>query len=336
MNSSKIKLYIDLFFCCVFLPLIIALVPVEKWIVKYPSFALTLILFLYAAYFAIRVMNIPQKVMNKRYIQISVFCMVILAVTYFISQFPYPPDIKPIVTAHPNLHEHLREQTVWFMFLVVSGYSLSISLMLELFRQILVKKELEGEKKQAELALYKAQINPHFFFNTMNTLYGLVISKSDKAESVFVKFTSLLKYTYTQIKTDKIAIKSELDYISNYIELQRLRLNRHTIVNYRFEIDDDAMKIPTMLMISFVENAFKYGSSSKRDCSIDISVTLQNGKFLFECSNDIMKQKADSDDSAVGIENTRSRLDLMYPKKYNLSANEEENKYHVSLSIDII
>ena len=209
MNSSKITLYIDLFFCCVFLPLIIALVPVERWIVKYQSFAITLIAFLYTAYFAIRAINIPQRVMKRQYLHLIIFFVVILTITYLISQFPFPPDMKPIIGARPNLPQHLRSQSVWFMFLVVSGYSLSISLMLELFKQSLVKKELEGEKRQAELALHKAQINPHFFFNTMNTLYGLVVSKSDKTESAFVKFTSLLKYTYSHIKTDRIAIKSE-------------------------------------------------------------------------------------------------------------------------------
>ena len=336
MNPSNIKSYIDLFFCLVFLPLIIALVPVEKWMVKYPSFAVTLILFLYAAYFSIRAMNIPQKVMNRKFFQIGVFCTVIICATYLISQFPYPPNFEPIVTTHPNLHEHLRAQTVWFMSLVVSGYSLSISLLLELFRQTLVKKELEGQKKQAELALYKAQINPHFFFNTMNTLYGLVINKSDKAEKAFIRFTSLLKYTYSQIKTDRIAIRSELEYIQNYIELQRLRLNRHTIVNYNVSVDNETLAIPPMLMIAFVENAFKYGTSSKYDFEINISVLLRDGNLLFECSNDIMKYKTSTEDISVGIENTRARLDLIYPQKYNLEVDNADNKFKVSLNINIV
>lgn len=335
MNQSKIKLYIDLFFCCVFLPLIIALVPVEKWIVKYPSFAVTLVLFLYAAYFAIRVMNIPQKVMQRKYVHIVVFCIAITGITYFISQFPYPPDIEPIVTSHPNLHEHLRAQTVWFMFLVVSGYSLSISLLLELFRQIIVKKELAEGKKNAELALYKAQINPHFFFNTMNTLYGLVISKSDKAENAFIRFTSLLKYTYSQTNTDRIAIKSEIDYIQNYIELQRLRLNRHTVVKYDVSIDNETLTIPPMLLISFVENAFKYGTSSKLDCEIRIGIYLSDGTLLFECENEIVRLKKD-DDTHIGIENTRSRLELMYPGRYDLSVTESDTKYRVTLQIEAV
>ena len=278
----------------------------------------------------------PQMILQKKYFKFICCIVALVFVAFLMSKFPYPKYIAPIGDRHPNFHEHLRAQTVWFMFLVVSGYSLSISLLLELFRQILVKKEFEAQKKQAELALYKAQINPHFFFNTMNTLYGLVISKSDKAESAFIKFTDLVKYSYSQIKADRIALRDELDYIMNYIELQRLRLNNHTTVNYHTVIDDDSMLVHPMLMITFVENAFKFGTSSNRDCAIDISVTLKDGILAFQCINDIMTHKDERNNNSIGLKNTRSRLDLIYPGKYNLSVRGENGKYNVQLEIRLI
>mgnify|MGYP000603399381 CR=1 FL=1 len=96
------------------------------------------------------------------------------------------------------------------------------------FRQILSKQEIEAEKNKAELALYKAQINPHFLFNTLNALYGLVLTKSDKTESAFIKFSNILKYMYAQTTSDLISISNEVEYIRQYVDLQSLRLNKHT------------------------------------------------------------------------------------------------------------
>ena len=151
----------------------------------------------------------------------------------------------------------MRAQTVWFFFLVVTGFSLSIELIFELFRQILSKQEIEAEKNKAELALYKAQINPHFLFNTLNALYGLVLTKSDKTESAFIKFSNILKYMYAQTTSDLISISNEVEYIRQYVDLQSLRLNKHTKVVFETEMDDEQIQIPPMILITFVENSFQ-------------------------------------------------------------------------------
>ena len=330
MDSKKIKLYIDLLFCCVFLPLIIALVPVEKWMEKYTSFAVTLILFLYCVYFAIRLTNIPQLVMRRKFTKVAIIVAVMLVAAFLLSQFPYPDDAMPILSNHPRLHEHLRAQTVWFMFLVVSGYGLSTSLMLELFRQILVKKDFEEQKNKAELSLYKAQINPHFMFNTLNTLYGLAISKSDRTEDAFVKFIEILKYTYTQVNLELIPIGNEIKYIHDYIALQQLRLNSHTSVVW----EHDTILIPPMILITFVENAFKYGSSSTRDCKIQINATLKNRHLRFSATNNIMKEKCENEIS-IGLANCRARLGLLYPDIHTLLIEEKEGVYFIRLEIDL-
>lgn len=334
MDSKKIKLYIDLLFCCVFLPLIIALVPVEKWMEKYTSFAVTLILFLYCIYFAIRLANIPQLVMRRKFVKVAIIVAVMLVAAFLLSQFPYPDDAMPILSNHPGLHEHLRAQTVWFMFLVVSGYGLSTSLLLELFRQILVKKDFEEKKNKAELSLYKAQINPHFMFNTLNTLYGLAISKSDRTEDAFIKFIEILKYTYTQVSLELIPIGNEIKYIHDYIALQLLRLNSHTSVVWEYDIDDDTIQIPPMILITFVENAFKYGSSSTRDCKIQIDATLKNKYLRFSVTNNIMKEKCENEIS-IGLANCRARLNMLYPDRHTLLIEEKDNMYCISLDIDL-
>ena len=121
MNIQRIALYIDLLFCLIFLPLIISMVPVEKWLVRYPLFACTLFLSLYVVYFAIRKMNIPRKAMQRKYVQIGVFVVVIIGAAYLLSQFPYPPGYEIQNTSCPNMRRILRRQTVCFMFLVVGS-----------------------------------------------------------------------------------------------------------------------------------------------------------------------------------------------------------------------
>ena len=225
-------------------------------------------------------------------------------------------------------------QTVWFFFLVVTGFSLSIELIFELFRQILSKQEIEAEKNRAELALYKAQINPHFLFNTLNALYGLVLTKSDKTESAFIKFSNILKYMYAQTTMETISINNEVEYIRQYVDLQSLRLNKHTQVVFETQIDDEHAKIPPMILITFVENTFKYGVSSDVDCLILIRITVKKGELLFETENTVMKENH-ANPHAIGIENCRKRLELLYPNRFTLIMKEENRQFKIRLSIQL-
>ena len=225
----------------------------------------------------------------------------------------------------------MRAQTVWFFFLVVTGFSLSIELIFELFRQILSKQEIEAEKNKAELALYKAQI---FLFNTLNALYGLVLTKSDKTESDFIKFSNILKYMYAQTTSDLISISNEVEYIRQYVDLQSLRLNKHTQVVFETQIDDEHAKIPPMILITFVENSFKYGVSSDTDCTIFIRIIVKEGQLIFETENMIMKENHQNP-HAIGIDNCRKRLELLYPNRFVLLTKEENGYFKTYLNIQL-
>ena len=194
MKRTNIPIYIDLLFCLVIMPPIIMLVPVDRWIVHHTVFMLTLIVYLYGLYFVYRKARLPRLFMQRKFGHILLLMGILVVITLLLTQFPYPPEPNKLDPLIHKARQHLRSQTVWFFFLVVTGFSLSIELIFELFRQILSKQEIEAEKNRAELALYKAQINPHFLFNTLNALYGLVLTKSDKTESAFIKFSNILKY----------------------------------------------------------------------------------------------------------------------------------------------
>lgn len=332
MRQTRISTYIDLLFCLVILPLIIMLVPVEKWIIHHTYFMLTLIVYLYALYFTYRKANIPSLFLRHKFGQVFFLIAALLIITWGLSQIPIPKDKSSTSSLDLGIRQHMRTQTVWFFFLIVTGFSLAIELTFELFRQILSKQEIEAEKNKAELALYKAQINPHFLFNTLNALYGLVLTKSDKTESAFIQFSNILKYMYAQTTSETIPVCNEIDYIRQYVDLQALRLNKHTHISFETQTDDDQAPIPPMILITFVENAFKYGTSSDIDCTVLIRIIVKNGQLLFETENTVMKEKKEKT-PAIGIENCRKRLELLYPDRFNLTTVQENRQYKIRLTI---
>lgn len=332
MRQTRISTYIDLLFCLVILPLIIMLVPVEKWIIHHTYFMLTLIVYLYALYFTYRKANIPSLFLRHKFGQVFFLIAALLIITWGLSQIPILKDKFSTSSLDLGIRQHMRTQTVWFFFLIVTGFSLAIELTFELFRQILSKQEIEAEKNKAELALYKAQINPHFLFNTLNALYGLVLTKSDKTESAFIQFSNILKYMYAQTTSETIPVCNEIDYIRQYVDLQALRLNKHTHISFETQTDDDQAPIPPMILITFVENAFKYGTSSDIDCTVLIRIIVKNGQLLFETENTVMKEKKEKT-PAIGIENCRKRLELLYPDRFNLTTVQENRQYKIRLTI---
>ena len=271
MKNNHIALYVDLLFCLIIMPLTIMLLPVDRWIVHNTAFLLTLIAYIYIIYFIYRWVCLPKLFMQKKYIRIAGLLITLTATTWLFTYFPVPSDH----TSSPRQMEarmNMRTQTIWFFFLMVTGFSLAIELTFELFRQILAKQEIAAEKNKAELALYKAQINPHFMFNTLNMLYALVLSGSDKTESAFVKFSNILRYMYAQTHSENIPIGQEIEYIRQYTDLQKLRLNHHTRVTLTAQTDNETTPVPSMIFITFVENAFKYGTSADTDCNIQINM----------------------------------------------------------------
>ncbi len=209
----------------------------------------------------------------------------------------------------------------------------------QLNKQISLNKDMALEKKRAELALYKAQINPHFLFNTLNTIYGLIITKSDEAEEAFILFTNLMKYIYTNGTADQIPVDDEVEYIKQYIGLQVLRINKSTEVDFNYtnnERSGAALLIAPMLLITFVENAIKYGVSSHTPSKIDINIMVDKHELRLTTHNPILNDNGNPDKKAgIGIKNCRQRLQLLYPKRHKLSISDNGVEYDIELVIQL-
>lgn len=337
---KNIPLYIDLAFCLVLLPLMIYAFPVERWWGTYPVFFSAFIVWLYVTYFTYKYFVIPRLFHDGRQRAYAIAAIVVsLAVTFLFSAYEIT---SPLYHAHWQQRElypypiwgvRQNQQAVWLHYIVVVIFCFAVGMLNEAYRQRLAREEVEYERNKAELALYKAQINPHFLFNTLNTLYGLLITHSDKTEATLERFINLTKYMYNNANHEFINLTEEVDYISQYLGLQKLRLNEFADVSFTHEVKNGAMPVPPMMLITFVENAFKYGISSNEPCFIHISLTQRAGTLRFDIENSVFEREM-KDSKRMGIENCRRRLSLLYPDRYRLDfGHSREGTYRVRLEL---
>lgn len=198
-------------------------------------------------------------------------------------------------------------------------------------------KQTESEKLSAQIASLKSQINPHFLFNTLNNIYATAIDTSPKAADMVDKLSEIMRYTMKDIQQDFVSLEDEINYINNFIELQKMRLDRSVKLEYYGLDDIPDLQIAPMLLIPFIENAFKHGVNSEHKSRIKIEISMIKTEFQLRIVNNKVKAQTDiSEGSGLGIENTRRRLDLIYPTKHLLVINDTEKEFSVSLHINLL
>lgn len=338
---KNVALYIDMAFCLILLPLMIYAFPVERWWGTYPLFFCSFITWLYITYFLYKYFIVPRLFQKGRQRKFALVAIVFsLAVTFLFSSYDITSPLYHAHQQHRELHPTLmwgvrqNQQAVWLHYIIVTVFCFAVGMLNEAFRQRLAREEVEYERNKAELALYKAQINPHFLFNTLNTLYGLLITHSDKTEMMLERFINLTKYMYNNANHEFIALEEEVDYISQYIDLQKLRLNEYADVCFTYQVADESMPIPPMLLITFVENAFKYGVSSNEPCFIHIRLVQQHDTICFEVENSVFEHNV-KNSKQMGIENCRRRLMLLYPSRYNLDFGHSRDNHTFHLRLEL-
>ncbi|WP_091434269.1 sensor histidine kinase [Flavobacterium degerlachei] len=203
------------------------------------------------------------------------------------------------------------------------------------FQQWKLLKTLESKKTKAELSLLKSQINPHFFFNTLNNLYGLTVEKSDDAPNVVLKLSEMMRYTIYMGKEDLVPLKDEVDYLQNYIELHKIRYQKKVDIQFTYSNISDYQITPLLYIIA-LENAFKHGVEKlTENAYIHIIISTDNGSILFEIENNF--EKPDTKQNAgIGLHNLKQRLQLLYPKKYQLTIENRDSIFKLTLKIETI
>lgn len=202
-----------------------------------------------------------------------------------------------------------------------------------------VRNELEVENVSSELTLLKSQINPHFLFNSLNTVYGLALNEeSPKTAHAVQQLSEMMRFMLHENTAEKIELKKEVEYLKNFIELQKLRLDQNQNIQLDIEINDACEgEIAPMLLIPFVENAFKHGISLKKPSWIKISLSCADKKVHLNVHNSVHKRLEDPEmgKSGIGQENVRKRLAILYPQKHLFQLYDAEDNYEANLKIDL-
>jgi Histidine kinase len=209
-----------------------------------------------------------------------------------------------------------------------------LSFLLRLNRRL---DDIQREKLKTEVSYLKAQINPHFLFNTLNSLYALTLEKSDAAPEAVLKLSSMMRYVVTESGRDSVPLESEINYLKNYVSLQRLRMDADTRFTFTIKGNLSDKQISPMLLIPFIENAFKYGISPDEEAVINIDITVEENVLQINVRNKKVKIALQPDkESGFGLENTRQRLEYLYANRYELTLNDKEGYYNVQLKIQLV
>lgn len=196
--------------------------------------------------------------------------------------------------------------------------------------------EKEKLQKEMELNYLKEQVNPHFFFNSLNSIYALSRQRSPETPEVVMQLSELLRYQLESSKKETVFLQEEFEFIENYLLLEEKRLSKRCTVEFLIEGDLSRLRISPMLLIPFVENALKHGAQSTNEQStIDISVTIKNSTLHFCVDNSKPTMITASNRNGLGLENVRRRLNLLYPNSHVLEIDDTKKAYHINLSIDL-
>jgi two-component system LytT family sensor kinase len=243
------------------------------------------------------------------------------------------PVAKPAPANGIWQHSSNMDIVSLFLFGIIIALGLSIRTVeqWQTTEQKVIKAE--AEKVNAELSFLKAQINPHFLFNTLNNIYTLSMMNSEHTSESIMKLSNIMRYVTDDVTQDFVPLQQDLDCIKNYVDLQRLRLGRKTAVNFEVDGEVTNQKIAPLILMSFVENTFKYGVSKQTDSAINIKINIRGDAVIFECENAVFERPSTLPDrtGGIGIANTKQRLLHLYPEKHTLNIQEEAGVFRVKL-----
>lgn len=293
---------------------------------------------------------IPLFLFKKKYV--PYFTILILAVAFFTATrlLFFISDFQEILA--PKMFDHLGKEVILkkmfikdapFVFKIGLSFPyvfiIFISLILKTLSEYYIKQKneliAENERKTSELIYLRKQINPHFLFNSLNAIYSLANKKSDLVTDAIVTLAELMRYMLYETDNKSVLLEKEINYIKNYIELQKLRLNDIENIQINIQGNTQNKYIEPLLLISFIENAFKFGTDYKGATRVKIKIIIKENDLDFWVENQVEKKNINAQNSGIGINNIESRLKLLYPNAHTLTIVEEDNHYAVFLNLKL-
>jgi hypothetical protein len=309
----------------------LALFTVVPFLRNFLSYFL-LVNFLFLHYYVI----VPNFYIKKKWV---LYSLVIVLSGVVVSYAPiWIIDLEEEMSRHVS-PGHLERSNGFFSFFNIRNALIFqffmvwiLSLLLRLENQL---TEIKNEKLITEVSYLKAQINPHFLFNTLNNIYSLTLTNSKKAPQAVLKLADMMRYIVSESSVDKVALKKELQYIGDYIDLQKLRMGEQVSLSFDVIGNSDGKQIAPIILIAYIENAFKYGVSPEVSSEIDVKITIKKDTIQLYVKNDIVAVEKLKATTKEGLKNTKKRLDVLYKNKYQLNIEKKQHKFEVNLLIDI-
>lgn len=233
------------------------------------------------------------------------------------------------------MNDVLGDEEAFLVFCLLFFLTMAVVLTRWFFLQIKSILRLKKEKTQAELMHLKSQVNPHFFFNTLNNLYGLVRQDSAKAQQLILKLSDMMRYSIYEGQNDFVSLEEEIIYLENYIELHRMRYHKKINVQFDQRVEDPSIKISPLLFIILLENAFKHGVENlRKDAFVAIKLKATKKTIDFEIENNFDTEEERSK-PGIGLKNLRRRLELLYHNKHKLTTSRRDAIYQAQLKLQL-
>jgi sensor histidine kinase YesM len=284
-------------------------------------------LFLIVVFYCNYYISIPQLYLRHKYLPFFIFILGCFALLFLLNFTLIKAD--PTVVRSAGF-KFFGSGSNFFMFINVFVVSFTI----RTYEQWQSTKE---QMLNTEISFLKAQINPHFLFNTLNSIYALTLIKSDNAPDAVVKLSGMMRYSISEANLVKVSLAKEIGYISNYIELQKLRITDKIVITFEVTGDPEGKTITPFLLIPFVENAFKYGVNSEENSDIWIKIEINEHHLHMQVENNKVFVRKDKDyGTSLGIKNTKMRLQLLYSGMYELKIKDGKYDFMVSLFIKFL
>lgn len=280
---------------------------------------------------------IPRLLYKKRYLLFGI-CFIVMIFTSSILKMNilgHVLNAPQLMDLSGNLKARIYDNVIPHFFLVISGAAFKLMIDYTRMQQHLV--EMAREKAEAELNFLKSQINPHFLFNSLNSVYFLIEKNNTGARDALHKFSGMLRYQLYEMNGERIPVEKEIQYLQDYVDMQKLRRDEHYRVDLTCSPGVKGFSIEPLLLVPFVENAFKHISHHKaQDNFINIDLALENGLFHFTIVNskDAIARSTEKH-SGIGLNNVKRRLELLYPGKHELKITEGMDTFKVGLVIKI-
>lgn len=292
---------------------------------------------------------IPKLLIKRKYLfylGALILCFIVINASFGVmsTYIPQPKELFLIPDGGNRLLPFEQHRSVFFHpaiffpFIMLTALGTGLEVLLDWEKQQRQKEEIEKEKISAELSFLKSQINPHFLFNTLNNIYSLAATQSKDTTKAILLLSDLMRYMLYDSNVDKINLEKEIEFIENYIALQRMRLSSKKNISIDLDIgyDQCGLKIAPMLFVAFVENAIKHGISYKEESVIKISLQVDSKIINFSTINTKLARKGTNNQpkhSGIGLKNVKRRLELLYPDKHELIIKGEGEIFRTHLTV---